>query len=618
MYHIYPQVKFQHILDGVFTFNKVNLFCERNKNVFIELKDLFAINLVDSKRDANIKYIVNETLEEQEYEIEISPEEIDVFASEDVGFYYATKTLKQIMKNKEIRCVQIKDKPDLRVRGFMYDISRNKVPKVETVKYIIDIMSDLKMNHLELYVEGFSFEYKSFPQYLEKECYITVDEYQEIEAYANNHYIDLVPNQNGFGHMADWLAKDELKDLAEAPGGIDLWGSHRPPSTLNALDPRSIELIKKMYGDMLPISNSKYFNMNFDEPFELGLDKTKEVCEKYGVENVYLDYVKKAYDIIKSYNKTPLIWGDVLIKHDNVFDKIPKDMIFVDWGYEAEYPFDQNLKKLKDAGIKFMAAPASTSWCSLLGRTPDYLENISSAVWHTYELGGEGIILTDWGDIGHLQHLSVTLPPLVYAGLLSYRVSHGVFKELKEYLNKFIFKDKLSLAADVFMDAGTYYKYEPHYTGNGTTTFYSMVWALNSFKEEDPIEYFRTRMKYNLPNLQQYTLLEDFFNQKKKEVKMCDIDEQFKLELTNSIEILQMILRIDIGYKEDVDLEFRLQKFNEASASIDGLIKDLKKIWLVRNKYSHLDKSVEELLKMKQFIKRSIDFYRGGTHETQD
>ena len=32
----------------------------------------------------------------------------------------------------------------------MYDISRNKVPKIETVFKIIDIMSDLKMNHFRI------------------------------------------------------------------------------------------------------------------------------------------------------------------------------------------------------------------------------------------------------------------------------------------------------------------------------------------------------------------------------------------------------------------------------------------------------------------------------------
>lgn len=617
MYNIYPRVKEQFRKNGFFTFEEVNLFCEKNKNVFIDLYDVAKVNLVNAE-NANIKYQIKNDLREQEYEIDINETVIDVYACSDVGMYYASKTLKQLLVYKTIECGFIKDSPDLKVRGFMHDISRNKVPKLETLKYIVDIMSDLKMNHFELYVEGFSFEYQSFRQYLEEESYITIEEYKILEKYCNDRFIDLVPNQNGLGHIQQWLSKDEFKDLAEAPEGIHLWGAHRPPSTLNVLDPRSIELVETMYDDMLPISNSKYFNMNFDEPFELGLNKTKERCSEIGKENVYLEFVDKAYKIIKKHNKIPMIWGDVLINHDSVLERIPKDMIFIDWGYDAEYPFDEHLVKLKKAGIKFMAAPASTTWCSLLGRTTDYLENIAAAVWHTYKLGGEGILLTDWGDIGHMQHLSATLAPLAYAGLLSYRVKHGTFKDLKEYLNTFIFKDKLNLAADVFMDAGSYLKYEPHYTGNGSVTFYSLVKILNSLKEEDPIKYFIRKMQGCVYNFEQYTLLMDFFKQKKKEIELCQIEEIFKNEMINSINILEMIAMIIIGYQEEIDLQFRLKTLKHAYDTVDLYVKDLERLWLVRNKYSQLNQTVENLYKVKGFIKMSIEYYQGGKDEAQN
>lgn len=617
MYNIYPKVKEQLNKEGYFTFNEVNLFCEKNKNVFIDLQNEYQFNLVSLEK-ANFKYLINDELVEQEYEIYINPECIEVFAKNEVGLYYATKTLKQILIANKVQCGYIKDKPDLKVRGFMHDISRNKVPNLETLKYIVDVMSDLKMNHFELYVEGFSFEYKSFERYLEENSYITVEEYKELEKYCEEHYIDLVPNQNGLGHMEQWLSKEEFKELAEAPEGIHLWGSLRPASTLDVSNPKSLELIKTMYNDMLPISNSKYFHMNFDEPFELGLNKNKQRCLEIGKENVYLEFVNKAYKEIKKHNKIPLIWGDVLIKHDDVLDKIPKDMIFVDWGYDAQYPFDKTLKKLKDADIKFMAAPATTSWCSLLTRTYDYIENISAAIWHTYELGGEGIILTDWGDIGHLQHLSASFAPLVYAGLQSYRVKHGVFKDLKYYLNKYIFKDKNNLAADVFMDAGSYLKYESHYTDNGSLTFYSMVWVLNSFKEENPVDYYKQKMKYNLYNFNQYNLIIDFFNQKLKEIELCDIDNLCKDEFKNSIDILKMNANIIIAYQEEVDVQFRIEKLKEADQSIDKIILDLKKCWLVRNKSSRLSMSIENLLKVQKFIKLSIEYLRGGKHGTQN
>ena len=128
MYYICPKVKEQLHIDGEFTLNEVNLFCERNKNVFIDLQSMFKVNLVSYEK-ANMRYQIKPELDEQEYEIYINPECVEVYASSDVGLYYATKSIKQLFKEPTVRCGYIKDRPDLKVRGFMHDISRNKVPK---------------------------------------------------------------------------------------------------------------------------------------------------------------------------------------------------------------------------------------------------------------------------------------------------------------------------------------------------------------------------------------------------------------------------------------------------------------------------------------------------------
>lgn len=64
-----------------------------------------------------------------------------------------------------------------------------------------------------------------------------------------------------------------------------------------------------MYEEMLPNRKSKYFNINFDEPMELGMGKTKELVEKEGLSNVYLDYLNLVLEEVKKYNKTPIMWG---------------------------------------------------------------------------------------------------------------------------------------------------------------------------------------------------------------------------------------------------------------------------------------------------------------------
>ena len=132
MYQIYPNVYKQLNTEGYFTFDEVNLFCEKNKNVFTKLNDLFKVNLVSLEK-ANIKYLEKADLEEQEYEIFIKPDTIEVYASSEVGMYYASTTLKQILVNKQVQCGYINDKPDLKVRGFMYDVAFERLTKVNAI-----------------------------------------------------------------------------------------------------------------------------------------------------------------------------------------------------------------------------------------------------------------------------------------------------------------------------------------------------------------------------------------------------------------------------------------------------------------------------------------------------
>lgn len=611
---IYPKPKKVEVKQGQFFLlsEKIVFFETPMENVFNELKTLMDVRLGDLEHSTIVlKHKLG--LNEQAYEIDITEKCIYLFASSEVGFFYAVKTLKQIAR-PVMECGFIYDEPDLKVRGFMYDISRNKVPKVETVKYILDLMSDVKMNHFELYVEGFSFEYQSFPQFLEDESYITVEEFKEIEAYANSKYIDLVPNQNGFGHMAEWLKQDAYKDLAEAPDGIFLWGTHRAPSTLDPNDPRSLELIKQMYQDMIPHSNSKYFNMNFDEPFELGRGKSKERCQNEGLGNVYMEYTKKAYDEIKKYQKTPLIWGDVLIHHDDVLDQIPSDMIFIDWGYDASYPFSKNLLTLKKANISFMAAPGTSSWCSFLGRTHDAIETVNQACIYTKMYGGEGILMTDWGDFGHLQYLPISIAPLIYSGLMSYRVDGNNYKLLKPYLNRFVFHDDANIMADLMLDLGNYYRYENGFVGNATHAFHGLMWAVHALKEKDPQAYYTQKMQDKFLSLEKYDIICDFFALKRKELMYAQVDDLIKEEIKHAIYFVETLYKLNISFNPQLDMSEKRAYMQAVIDSQKTLIEGLRHLWLMRNKKSRLDHSCEYINKLIQFTKIIL----GGTYEVKN
>ncbi len=616
MYRIYPNVKQQKLNDGSYYFPElfVAFFQEEYENVFNYLKTKWSVEK-GSEKKANLKFLVDKNLDEEAYRLKVEEDLITINSSSEKGAYYALVTLNQIQSgNSNIRCLELFDEPDLKIRGLMLDISRDKVPTVETVKKVIDMMSDVKMNHLELYVEGFSFEYKSFSKYLKENSYLTIAEYKELEAYANSKMIDLVPNQNGFGHMAKWLELDEFKDLAEVPEGIFLWGRQRSASTLNPLDPKSIELVKKMYADMLPISNSKYFNMNFDEPFELGKGKSKEEVEKHGLGKVYLDFVLKAYEEIKKYDKQPFIWGDVLLHHPEVLPKLPKDMLFIDWGYDAIYPFKRNLKKLSDLNIKFLAAPATTSWCSFLGRTNDWWENIQNASVYTEAFNGEGLIVTDWGDFGHLQFLPISYAPLIFSGLMSWRVKEGTYFSLPDYLNKYIFKDTKNIIANTVLELGNYYRYYNDYRSNGTVAFHTFMWANYGVKEEKPYEYYYERMKNATLSTENYKSMNKFFDLRLAELDQTNMQiddgELIKAELKHAVYLVRLINDLNYSFNNDLELNEKIKLLDGIVKSRNYLIEEQKRLWLSRNKYSDLDSSVKYLEKFILFTKNISDYLK--------
>jgi len=626
MYKIYPNVKKMNFLSNeeyVLPNEFIIFFTHKMLNVFMELSSFLKCEQGE-RNNADILFLADSNLEKEEYRLEINRNGIFIYYGYENGAFYATLTLLQLLRQvqNKINCLVIEDAPDLKIRGLMIDISRDKVPQIATVKKLIDIMKNIKMNHLELYVEGFSFGYPSFKRYLEEDGYISVDEYREIENYARENYIDLVPNQNGFGHMAKWLEKDEFRDLAELPDGMFLWGRHRQPSTLNPLDEKSLYLIKTMYEDMLPLTQSRYFNMNFDEPFELGKGKSKEACERYGLGNVYIDFVLKAYSEIKKYNKLPLIWGDVLIKHPQLLHRLPKDMIFIDWGYDAGYPFSRNLKKLKDLGIKFMAAPGTTSWCSFTGRTFDWWENITNACIYTKIYDGEGVLLTDWGDFGHLQFLPTSYPPLVYCGLMSWRVAEGTYLSVRDYLNRFVYCDGKNIIADAVMDLGNYYRYLNEYRSNGTATFHNFMWATYAVSKDDPCRYYQQRTANILLDYDKYLMLDGFLTLKEKEIMLAKMDTEdaniIKEEFKQTIEFLKMIHKLNIAYNDTIDKTTRINMLRDVVASKINFFKQQKRLWLYRNKTGGLERSLSNVEKFYRFIDITINYItgRGVNHET--
>src|SRR5262249_23159652 len=100
-----------------------------------------------------------------QYAIDVRPKDIHIRASSPAMAFYAAQTLAQLFRQfpNAIPCLHIEDWPDFPARGVMIDISRDKVPTMQTLYELVDLLASMKINQLQLYTEH-TFAYRNHPQ----------------------------------------------------------------------------------------------------------------------------------------------------------------------------------------------------------------------------------------------------------------------------------------------------------------------------------------------------------------------------------------------------------------------------------------------------------------------
>ena len=480
--------------------------------------------------NADIIFLKDKKLKKEEYIIEAKNNKILLKASTAIGAYYAAISFLRLYQ-EPLYEFYLHDYPLLEIRGVMLDISRSKVPTLKTLKKIVYQLSHMKYNHLELYIEGMSFEYQNFKDEINiYKNYISLKDYQALQRYCKKYFIDFVPNMNGLGHMSEWLKLDKYHYLAEKEDYVYLWRAHREPSTLDVTNNDSIKLVSALYEDLLPYTTSKYFNMNLDEPFELGLGKAKELVEKEGKEKIYLDYVLKLDDIVKNkYHKIPMMWGDVLIKNNDVLNNIDKDIIFIDWGYDHLYDFENHSKLLDEYNIKFINAPGTCTWGNIVGKDIDMEGSIRHAATSAKNHHGLGILVTDWGDLGHLQYFISSYPGLILAAGEAW---NNLSKDELNEETKYILGEDIG---NIVLKLQTYPSLD-EYRGYGSKLFTPIMYSEHALNETDKISYFKDVMQGNVNDKKQYLKNKRFFKEVEKEIKALD----------NSLEKKELLLAIKL------------------------------------------------------------------------
>ena len=346
------------------------------------------------------------SLPAQGYRLSIAPDGPTLEAADDAGEWYGRATLAQLTRvhGGRLPVGVVEDWPDLAVRGVMLDVSRDKVPTLATVKDLVDRLASWKVNQLQLYFEH-TFAYSGHEEVWRDASPFTAQEIRDLDRYCLARHVELVPNQNCLGHWERWLRHDRYRHLALRPEGWEQRGRHREPTTVDPANPETLALVRGLLAELLANCSSGRVHVGLDEPWELPRDRLED----------YLRWVEQLRRLPELDGREMLIWGDILDARPEAVRRLPDGVTVCDWWYEAGWLWEVRGQAYAEAGRSWWACPGTSSWQTLLGRWDNAVADIGESADGAGARSGTGMLVTDWGDRGHLQYLPVSEPGLAWA-----------------------------------------------------------------------------------------------------------------------------------------------------------------------------------------------------------
>jgi hexosaminidase len=405
------------------------------------------------------------SLPPQGYALEVTATAITVLAADEAGERYAAETLRQLRDQylDRLPALTIRDWPDFQSRGVLLSVSQGRVPTMAAFDRLVDVLRVARINQLQLYFEH-TFAYADHEAVWSGASPMTPAELRALDDRCAANGIELVANQNCFTHLENWLAHQQYRHLAETVDGFDVQGVRWPPSMLRPGD-ESARFALGLLEELLPNLRTRHVNIGCDEPFELGRGASANEVARRGPGEVYLEHVLRLMKPLVDNGYRVQFWADVVRREPRLRDQLPDGAVAIPWLYEAPQSwglpddvhamltdldldpaeqtagFAAQVQGMLGGSLPFVLAPGTSSWNSLVGRLDNAKANLVDAVRTGTAAGAEGILVTDWGDGGHLQPPSVSFGPVLYGGAIAWCADTNIELDLVDALDRLVFGD---------------------------------------------------------------------------------------------------------------------------------------------------------------------------------
>ena len=270
------------------------------------------------------------------------------------------------------------DEFDITEDGFfegisaMIDASRCGVPRVFSVKKLLDHLAVMGYTMMMLYTEDV-LKVEGRPYFGYMRGRYTPEELREIDDYAYEYGIEVIPCLELYGHMEKYLIWPEASKIKDTSG------------VMLARSEDTFAFVEELIATVTSSLRSKRIHIGMDEAWDMGRGK---FLDKHGYVppfQIFNEYMERLISITNKYGLTPMMWSDMYfrVQTDNneyylenieipesTKQLIPKEVELVFWHYgEMPHCDDYMLKKHNDLGRKVIYAGGNWGW---IGHFPEH------------------------------------------------------------------------------------------------------------------------------------------------------------------------------------------------------------------------------------------------------
>ncbi len=223
----------------------------------------------------------------------------------------------------------------------------------------------------------------------------TKEEIEGFVSYCSGLGLDVIPLQNCFGHCEYILSHPRYSHLREV--------NNEMAQVCPTKEDLCAEAFSSIFADVASLFPSDYIHIGADETRLLGrCPECAEKVAKEGLSALFVDYMARMCEIVHSLGKTPIIWADMLLKHPEAAERLPKDLVILDWNYGWKPDRFGDVDALRDMGFEIWGAPALRSWPDNLYLVQWYkhFHNLTDFIPYAKSHGYSGMIETSWSTSG--------------------------------------------------------------------------------------------------------------------------------------------------------------------------------------------------------------------------